>query len=91
VKTPTGICCPRCHGKHAKVLEAREGDGYVRRRHLCLSEDCAVVETTRTVAGRHVVVKGVRWTSYQFVSPRRGAISVPQDTRAIRRVVNRAS
>jgi hypothetical protein len=91
VKAVGGICCPTCHGEHWKVLEARKGDGYVRRRHLCLNAACAKSQTVRRVAGREVVVVGVRWTSYQFVSPRRGAIAVPEDTRAIRTVVKRAS
>lgn len=81
-----GIRCPRCGGNHARVLESRAGDGYMRRRHLCLNPDCAMVQTVRHVAGRDLVVLGVRWTSYQFFSPRRGAVNVPRDTRAIRSV-----
>lgn len=63
------------------MLEAREEPGYVRRRHLCLSPDCLLFE--REVGAR--LVKGFRWTTYEFVSPRRGTIIVPPDTRRILR------
>lgn len=78
----SGIRCPVCHGKHALVLSTRNGPGYVRRRHVCLSEPCQ--QTERRV-GRNIV-KGVRWTTYEFFSPRPGTIHVPRDTRAIRGV-----
>lgn len=81
-----GVCCPACRGKESRVLEAREGRGYIRRRHLCLSAACASVTTERKVAGKVLIVYGRRFTTYQFLSPRRGTILVPRDTRAIRSV-----
>jgi hypothetical protein len=78
-----GVGCPACHGKQSRVLEAREGRGYIRRRHLCLSPACATVTTERKRAGRVQIVYGRRWTTYEFFSPRRGTILVPRDTRAI--------
>ena len=80
---PCGVRCPTCHGNHARVLEARAGQGYVRRRHLCLNDACLAIEHR---AGRRTV-KGVRWTTYEFFSPRRGAIAVPRGTRTIRSVL----
>lgn len=81
-----GVRCPTCGGKRSKVLEAREGRGYVRRRHLCLEKACEGVTSEKRIAGRPVEVRGTRWTTYEFFSPRRGAINVPRDTRAIRSV-----
>lgn len=72
-----GVRCPACHGKRSRVLEAREGPGYVRRRHLCLSPVCLLFE--RCVGAR--LVKGLRWTTYEFVSLRRGTITVPHNIR----------
>lgn len=88
---PCGVLCPVCQSDKSKVLEARRGPGYVRRRHLCLSAACEHVTAEKRIAGRAVVVVGTRWTTYQFFSPRRGAIAVPRDTRAIRGIVERAS
>lgn len=81
-----GLRCPVCHGKDARVLETRQGPDYVRRRHLCLNPSCLAITRAMRRAGRAHVVTGVRWTSYQFYSHRRGAITVPPDTRAIRSV-----
>lgn len=83
---PYGVCCPACKGKDSRVLEAREGRGYIRRRHLCLSPACASITTERLRAGKVETVYGRRWTTYEFFSPRRGTIIVPRDTRAIRSV-----
>lgn len=82
-----GVCCPACQGKNSRVLEAREGRGYIRRRHLCLSPSCADVKTELRRAGKVQTVYGRRWTTYEFFSPRRGTILVPRDTRAIRSVL----
>lgn len=65
-----GIRCPRCQSRRSKVLYAREGKGYIRRRHACKADAC---ERER-----------VRWTTYEFLSERRGVITVPGDRRAIR-------
>lgn len=81
-----GVRCPTCGGKSSRVLEAREGCGYIRRRHLCLSSDCLAVE--HRCGWR--VVKGVRWTTYEFFSPRLGAVVVPR-TRAIRVILAHVS
>ena len=78
-----GVRCPGCHGKESRVLEAREGRGYVRRRHLCLSSECASVESVIRRSGRDQVVYGRRWTTYEFFSPRPGTILVPPDTRVL--------
>lgn len=80
---PYGVRCPACRGSNSKVLETREGRGYIRRRHLCLTRTCLA---TAQKSGRRTV-HGVRWTTYEFFSPRRGIISVPRDTRAIRSVL----
>jgi hypothetical protein len=85
---PYGVRCPACHGKESRALEAREGRGDIRRRHLCLSAACAGVTTERKRAGKVEIVYGRRWTTYEFFSPSRGTILVPRDTRAIRALVH---
>ena len=77
-----GVRCPSCDGAASLVLSVRRGAGYVRRRHACLTPACQLIE--RRYGCR--LVKGVRWTTYEFLSPRRGVIAVPRDTRAIRSV-----
>lgn len=83
---PAGLCCPVCGGAEAEVLETRRGPDYIRRRHLCLGASCQQIKREVRRAGRAIIVTGVRWTSYQFYSQRRGAITVPRGTRAIRSV-----
>ena len=73
-----GIRCPVCRGDDWRVLEARDGRGYIRRRHAC----------NRAACRRMNDGKGVRFTSYQFQSTRRGVIAVPRDTHAARSVKN---
>lgn len=80
---PYGVRCPSCQGSTSRVLETRDGRGYIRRRHLCLNGKCLAAATKN---GRRTV-HGVRWTTYEFFSPRRGIITVPRDTRAIRSVL----
>ena len=80
---PYGVRCPVCQGNKSRVMVKREGRGYIWRRHLCLTPSCHAVE--RRVGCR--IVKGVRWTTYEFFSERRGVINVPTDTRAIRGLV----
>lgn len=74
-----GVCCPVCHGTQSKVLESRAGHGFIRRRHLCLSDSCLA----ETVTSGTRVVKGVRWTTYEFLSLGWGTIAVPKDTRIV--------
>jgi hypothetical protein len=79
----SGVRCPVCRGKRARVIDWDEGPGYIRRRHLCLSPSClATVSSMR----RGKPVMGIRWTSYQFFSPRKGVITVPPDTRVQRHI-----
>lgn len=84
-----GVRCPSCGGTKSRVLEARPGRGYVRRRHACLEPACAEVVSEKRIAGRLVTVQRTRWTTYEFLSPRRGAITVPRDIRACRTEINR--
>jgi transcriptional regulator NrdR family protein len=70
VGEPLGVVCPECRTRNSHVLSKREGRGYIRRRHACNGDGCRA--------------RNVRWTTYEFFSPRRGVIAVPRDTRAIR-------
>lgn len=81
-----GLCCPTCGSRDSQVLDVRKGEGYVRRRHVCVARACANVQRTIRIAGRDRVVSGTRWTTYEVLSPRRGVICLPSDTRAVVRL-----
>lgn len=66
------------------MLETRPGRGYIRRRHACTNAVCAGIANVDDL-GR-VRSRGVRWNTYELFSERRGTITVPRDTRAIRSV-----
>lgn len=74
-----GVRCPVCKKTNSRVIETGEGPGYVRRRRLCLTPSCLAAEHQAERGDPRRVVKGVRWTTYESIIPRR-ARTVPRGT-----------
>lgn len=81
--TNSGIRCPRCGGSRYRLLKTRSGRGYKRRQFACRSSEACIAVENLDRSGR-VRSRGYRWSTLEFLSPSRGVIRVPPDTRIIR-------
>lgn len=75
-----GVRCPVCGKANSRVIDMREVRNYVRRRRLCLTPSCLAAEFDPQRGKQRTIVKGVRWTTYEYTFPGRHRAGVSRAT-----------
>lgn len=78
--TSYGVRCPVCNQSNSRVIDTGDGPGYVRRRRLCLTPSCLAAEEKSQRGDRKHLVKGVRWTTYEYTFTGRERSTVSRGT-----------